>query len=182
LTRLLSRLTAIVEWWSALLLGAMVTVVLLGVFFRYVVGSALVWYDEFASYLLVWLTFYGAVVACHRRQHVRLDFFRDKLGRLPLRVLDLLSECCVFGFQLVLLWCGTELTGTLGDETSVSLGWVKMAWVYSVLPISGGMMLFISFAEIARLLANVREVSGARVDALDPVKEAEVRWSGSSLE
>ena len=47
------------------LLVLMVVLVCLGVFFRYALGSSLAWYDEFASYLLVWLTFYGAVVACY---------------------------------------------------------------------------------------------------------------------
>ena len=67
--KVLGRLITLVEWWAVLLLVALTTVVCLGVFFRYVLNDPLVWYDEFASYLLVWLTFYGAVVShYHRRQ------------------------------------------------------------------------------------------------------------------
>ena len=61
--RIFDRLISVLDWWTMFLLVLMVLVVFLGVFFRYVVGSSLAWYDEFASYLLVWLTFYGAVAA-----------------------------------------------------------------------------------------------------------------------
>ena len=51
------------RWWSSSAWA---------VFIRYVLNSSLVWYDEFASYLLVWLTFYGAVVADYQRAPHRL--------------------------------------------------------------------------------------------------------------
>ncbi len=48
---------AAAEWLAVALLVAMVVVVLLGVLYRYAIDRSLVWYDEFASYILVWLTF-----------------------------------------------------------------------------------------------------------------------------
>ncbi len=69
------RLIELLEWWAVFLLVLMVLLVFLGVFFRYVLGSALAWYDEFASYLLVWLTFYGAVVASYRGRHIGFETF-----------------------------------------------------------------------------------------------------------
>jgi len=65
--KILGRLINLLEWWAVLLLVLMVVLVSLGVFFRYVLNASLAWYDEFASYLLVWLTFYGAVTASYRR-------------------------------------------------------------------------------------------------------------------
>ena len=43
-------------------MGALAVVVVLGVGFRKF-GAALVWYDEVASVLLAWLTYYGAALA-----------------------------------------------------------------------------------------------------------------------
>ena len=63
--RFFRRAITLLEWWAVLLLIMMVAVVLLGVFFRYILNASLAWYDEFASYLLVWLTFYGAVDTQH---------------------------------------------------------------------------------------------------------------------
>lgn len=168
---LASQAMILLEWWTAVLLGLMVLLVALGVFFRYALGTALVWYDEFASYLLVWLTFYGAVVAAYRRRHIGLEALVERLGPRLRRALELTAEACIFGFQVVLCYFGWVLTEKIGDETAVSLGWVRMSWVYSVLPISGGLMLLISGAEIVRLLLG----KPAR-------KEEEAAWSGSLSE
>jgi TRAP-type C4-dicarboxylate transport system permease small subunit len=121
--RLFRKLAAVLEWWSVLLLVLMVALVCVGVFFRYILNASLAWYDEFASYLLVWLTFYGAVVASQRRRHIGF-------------------------FQAVLLFYGWELVQKMGEDRTVSLPWVKMGWIYSALPIAGCLMLLISMARL----------------------------------
>jgi TRAP-type C4-dicarboxylate transport system permease small subunit len=169
-----------IEWWTAFLLAAMVLVVAVGVLFRYALGAALVWYDEFASYLLVWLTFYGCVVASYRRRHIGLEVLVDRLPPGWKRGVELTAEACIFGFQVVLGYFGWVLTQKIGDETAVSLAWVKMSWVYSVLPISGSLMLLVSGAELLRLARGQQpRVSAAEKDVQ---KGAELAWSGSSSE
>ncbi len=138
------RLVDWVEVWTVLLLVLMVLLVSLGVFYRYVLNASLSWYDEFASFLLVWLTFYGAIVACYRRRHIGFEIVVDRLMPNTRRIVELIAESCVLGFQAVLLYHGWLLMQRMGDETTVSLVWVRMRWIYSVLPITGGMMLVIS--------------------------------------
>ncbi len=120
------------------LLVLMVVLVFLGVFFRYALGASLAWYDEFASYLLVWLTFYGAVVAIYHGRHIGFEMIVDRFGPNTKRMVEAFAELFVLGFQVVLFYYGWLLTQKMGDETAVSLVWVKMGWVYSVLPITGG--------------------------------------------
>jgi len=178
--KLLRACANALEWWTAFLLAAMVVVVAVGVFFRYALGAALVWYDEFASYLLVWLTFYGAVVALYRRRHIGLEVVVERLPSGLRRAVELAAEACVFGFQVVLGYFGWVLTQKIGDETAVSLAWVKMRWIYSVLPISGALMLLVSGAELLRLLrGKPAAISAAEKTAQ---KGAELAWSGSSSE
>ena len=50
------------EWTVLVLMTVLATIVVLGVVFRKT-GAALVWYDEVASILLAWLTYYGAALA-----------------------------------------------------------------------------------------------------------------------
>lgn len=169
--RLFRRFIDLLEWWAVLLLVLMVAVVSLGVFFRYVLNAALVWYDEFASYLLVWLTFYGAVVASHRRRHIGFELVVDRLSPPPRRVLEFISESFVLGFQVVLCYYGWLLTRKMGDETAVSLVWVKMGWIYSVLPISGGLMLLISLGRLLHIVSGKENQKGSQA-----------AWSGSSSE
>lgn len=169
--RLFSRVITVLEWWAVLLLVMMVVLVSLGVFFRYVLDASLAWYDEFASYLLVWLTFYGAVAASYRRRHIGFDVVVNRFMPGTRRLVEIVAELFVLGFQFVLLYYGWDLMQKMGDETAISLPWVKMGWVYSVLPIAGGLMLLISLDRLFHLLFG----SGTE-------KGSQAAWSGSSSE
>jgi TRAP-type C4-dicarboxylate transport system permease small subunit len=159
------------EWWAVLLLVLMVAIVCLGVFFRYVLNASLVWYDEFASYLLVWLTFYGCVVASYRKRHIGFDVVLSRFQPKTRRIFDFAGECFVLSFQIVLFGYGWLLVRKMGDESAVSLTWVKMGWVYSVLPITGGLMLLISLMRLAEIAFSMESERGD-----------EAAWSGSSSE
>jgi len=169
--RLLNRSVGVLEWWAVVLLVLMVVLVSLGVFFRYVLNAALAWYDEFASYLLVWLTFYGAVVVSHRRRHIAFEMLVDRLMPGSRKIVDVIAESLVLGFQIVLFYYGWLLMRRMGDETAISVVWIKMGWVYSVLPITGGLMLLISIHRLLHLLSRKGEEKGTAA-----------AWSGSSSE
>jgi TRAP-type transport system small permease protein len=167
---MLRRLVTLIEWWAVCLLAGLVVIVCLGVFFRYVLNSSLTWYDEFASYMLVWLTFYGTVVADYQRRHIAFELVVDKLAPPARKVVDVVAELAVLGFQFVLLYYGWVLMQRMGDETAISLPWVKVSWITSVLPVTGGLLLLISVTRMAGLLSGRTSKQGGH------------GWSGSSSE
>jgi TRAP-type C4-dicarboxylate transport system permease small subunit len=140
------------EVWAMLLLIAMVVIVTAGVFYRYVLNASLIWYDEFASYLLVWLTFYGAVVAAYHHKHIAFETLVAGFRPAVRRWVAVGAEVCVLVFQGILCYYGWVLMVAVRVETAVSLEWVRMSWVYSVFPISGGLMLLISLVDLAGVL------------------------------
>jgi TRAP-type transport system small permease protein len=167
---MLRRLVTLIEWWAVCLLAGLVVIVCLGVFFRYVLNSSLTWYDEFASYMLVWLTFYGTVVADYQRRHIAFELVVDKLAPPARKVVDVVAELAVLGFQFVLLYYGWVLMQRMGDETAISLPWVKVSWITSVLPVTGGLLLLISVTRMVGLLSGRTSKQGGH------------GWSGSSSE
>jgi TRAP-type C4-dicarboxylate transport system permease small subunit len=171
MAKLLGRLVALIEWWAVCLLAGLVVIVCLGVFFRYVLNSSLTWYDEFASYMLVWLTFYGTVVADFRRRHIGFELVVDKLAPPVRRLVDGVAELAVLGFQFVLFYYGWVLMQRMGDESAISLPWVKVSWITSVLPITGGLLLLISVTRMVGILSGRTNQQGGHGT-----------WSGSSSE
>src|SRR5262245_28520853 len=169
--KIIGRLIDLIEWWATLLLVLMVVLAILGAFFRSALAAWLAWYDEFASYLLVWLPFSGTVVASYRHRHIGFEVVVDRLQPRTRRIVDFVGESFVLLFQVVLLYYGWLLTRKMGDETAVSLVWVKMSWIYSVLPIAGGLMFLIS---LKRLIDIVFIGEAKRGD--------NAAWSGSSSE
>jgi C4-dicarboxylate transporter, DctQ subunit len=171
MAKLLGRLVTLIEWWAVCLLAGLVLIVCLGVFSRYVLNASLTWYDEFASYMLVWLTFYGTVVADYRRRHTGFELLVDKLAPTPRKIVEVAAEIAVLGFQFVLFYYGWVLMERMGDETAISLPWVKVSWITSVLPITGALLLLISVTRMVGILFGKTNKQGGHG-----------AWSGSSSE
>jgi TRAP-type C4-dicarboxylate transport system permease small subunit len=170
-TRALEQIVAAAEWLAVALLVAMVVVVLLGVLYRYALDRSLVWYDEFASYILVWLTFVGAVAASWRGRQISFDLIIERSGPKVARLLRVFAELCVLTFHLLITYYGWNLMDRMGEETAVSILSVKMSWIYGVLPASATLMALISLHRL---------ISLARGDMAPP--EGGVPSTGSSSE
>jgi len=121
--------------------------------------------------MLVWLTFYGAVVADYQGRHISFDLVVGKLAPPARKVVDVVAEFAVLGFQFVLCYYGWILTERMGDETAISLPWVRVNWINSVLPITGGLLLLISGTRLIGKLSG--RTNRQRGDGA---------WSGSSSE
>ena len=72
LERLNDIVGMLVEVPAALLVVAEVVVLLMGVIWRYVLHTPLVWSDELASILFLWLAMIGSIVALRRGEHMRM--------------------------------------------------------------------------------------------------------------
>jgi TRAP-type C4-dicarboxylate transport system permease small subunit len=89
------------EWVVIVLMATLALEVTMGVVFR-TIGMSLPWYDEVASILLAWLTYYGSALAAVKRGHIscpELVAIFPPAVRLPLA---LLAEVLVFGFFILL--------------------------------------------------------------------------------
>ncbi len=122
------------------LVGSLTVIVTIAVIYRKV-GASLSWYDEVASIMLAWLTYYGSALAALKRSHIGFPGLINKAPahlKLPLFVL---GESIVFGFFAILAWVGWQVVIILQGDTLVSLTWVPSSLTQSVIPI--GAMLFI---------------------------------------
>ncbi len=129
-----------------LLMVSLALVVVGGVLFRKA-GAPLVWYDEVASVILAWLTYYGSCLAALRHAHIGFPKLVQSVGpefRLPLLVL---REVFVIGFFALAAWAGWRVVVVLDGFSMVSLPWVSRQFTDSVIPISA--ILFI----VAELLS-----------------------------
>jgi tripartite ATP-independent transporter DctM subunit len=88
---------------GAILVVVEVVVLFAGVTFRYGLHRPLVWSDELASMLFLWLCMLGAVVAQHKGGHMRLTVIAA-LVREPWKSrIETLSSCCVITFLVLIL-------------------------------------------------------------------------------
>lgn len=113
----------ILETIVIVLMTAMAVVVLLGIGYR-TAGAALVWYDEIASILLAWLTYYGAALAALSRAHIGVPEVMRMLAPNTRAALFVVAELLVFGFFALAAWIAWDVLQILEGSSLVSLPWV----------------------------------------------------------
>ena len=143
---------SVLEWLVIALMVVLAAEVTLGIVFR-TVGRALVWYDEVASILLAWLTFYGSALASVKRAHISCPELIEQFPPRVKRALDLLAQGLVIGFFALLGWVGASILPVLATDHMVSLPTVPMSIVQSVIPISCALILV---SEVALLVDMLR--------------------------
>jgi TRAP-type C4-dicarboxylate transport system permease small subunit len=160
--RFRQRYGVLLEWVVLVLMVGLALEVTLGIVYR-TMGSSLVWYDEVASVLLAWLTFYGSALASVRRAHIGCPEVVDQFPAGLQRAVGILVQFMVIAFFALLGWVGISIMPALAGDSLVSLPWVPMNVVQSVIPISSGLILI---AETMHLIDLVR--SGAPQHAPAP--------------
>lgn len=162
------------------LLIALAAVVVLAVAFRFA-GASFVWYDEVATVMLAWITYYGAALAALRRRHLGFAGFQMNLRPRVRLITFWFGEAVTYAVFATMAWASWYVLRVMAGETLVSLDWVSLQFTQSVVPI--GCTLFViahglSTPQALRRLAAgrsgedeeiAREISRART-ALDADK------------
>jgi TRAP-type C4-dicarboxylate transport system permease small subunit len=125
---------------AVLLMVALAVEVTLGVVFRYA-GHSLVWYDEVATILLAWVTFYGSALAVLKHAHMGVPEIVRMLPLGPRVAVTIFSQACTLAFFILLAWAGFSVLEILATDSLVSIPKLNSAHTNSVIPISA--VLFI---------------------------------------
>ena len=135
------------------LMAVLAAEVTVGVIFRSA-GRSLVWYDEIASILLAWLTFYGSALAAAKRAHIgcpEVVAMMPPRARLALRIV---AEVLVIAFFALVAWMGYSILGVLATDNLVSLPAVSVAYTQSVIPISAVLIVIAEILTLPAVLAD----------------------------
>jgi len=143
------------EWIVIALMLILFVEVALGVVFR-MIGRPLVWYDEVASVLLAWVTYYGAALAALKGAHIGFPGLVRSLAPAVRIWVVVLAKALTIGFFVLLAWVGWSILEVLATDYLVGLPDVSNQYVQSVIPI--GATLFV----IAELLVLPEAIAEAR--------------------
>jgi TRAP-type C4-dicarboxylate transport system permease small subunit len=149
-----------------ILLAAMVIVVPVGVFARYVLNSAISWGEEFSRYCMIWLAMLGGMVALLDNAHVGVSVFVDlfpakiKHGILQFgRIFIVLFLVVVFGYSIV------HLIGVQGQASSA----LEIPMFIPYMAITAGTFLMLLVA--IRQLFGLEKVKTTDEATLDEVAD-----------
>jgi len=119
-----------------------------GVVSRYLFHHALVWTDELATIIMLWLSMLGAVIAWRRSEHMRLTALARAIGGRASQWFDAVVALIVAGFALEMLPASQKLfVADLIDVTSVLN--LPRSWIIAAIFVG---MLLLLVLSITRLL------------------------------
>jgi len=143
----------LLEWVVIALMVVLACEVTLGVVFR-TFGRAVSWYDELASVLLAWLTFYGAALASVKRAHIGCPEVVQLMPWRARRAMAIAAQVLVIAFFLLLGGVGAWILPVLATDALVSLPSVPMSVVQSVIPISSVLIIVAEAVYLAEIIAD----------------------------
>jgi tripartite ATP-independent transporter DctM subunit len=157
-----SVLGAVVEILAATLVAAEIVILFSGVVARYVLNHPLIWSDELASILFLWLAMLGAVIAFRRDEHMRMTAAVGSLPAPTRATFDLFATCAALAFLLLIAWPAYEYAQEETFITTPALG-LNNAWRAAALPSGIALMAVFAALRISRAgsLRSVAIAAGA---------------------
>ena len=148
-----------VETLAALLITAEICILLAGVIARYFLNTPLVWTDEAASLLFLWLASLGTVVALRRGEHMRMTALVAKASPGRRAWLDTVAIAATLAFLLMIVWPALEFAIDEAIVTSPSLE-ISNAWRAAALPTGLALMAVMAAIRLLRV-GDWRQVASA---------------------
>jgi TRAP-type C4-dicarboxylate transport system permease small subunit len=140
----------LLEYVLVIILAVLVLDVLWQVISRYLMKSPSSFTDELARFLLIWVGILGAAYATGKKMHLAIDVLINKLSIKYRNMIDIYIHAAIAFFALLVMVIGglnliymLLKLGNISPALSIPIG-----YVYSVIPISGFLIIYYSLFEI----------------------------------
>jgi TRAP-type C4-dicarboxylate transport system permease small subunit len=125
---------------AVLAFSSLVVDVSAAVFFRYVLNDSLVWAEEMARYLFVWITFIGGGLGVAKNIHVGVDSLVILLPNTFRKLVVVCVDMAIVIFLVTLIVVGAQFV-RFGMSVRSLLIDIPMGYVYMAVPAGGMVML-----------------------------------------
>src|SRR5882757_9604588 len=140
----------LVEIPAALLVAAEIVILFAGVVARYGLHKPLIWSDELASILFLWLAMLGAAVAFRRGEHMRMTAAVAGARPATRAFLDVVGTCAALAFLLMIAWPSWEYAYEESFITTPALQ-IANSFRAAALPIGIAIMAMFALLRLVRV-------------------------------
>jgi tripartite ATP-independent transporter DctM subunit len=142
-------LGTLVEIPAAILVVAEIVILFAGVVARYGLHQPLIWSDELASILFLWLAMLGAAVAFRRSEHMRMTAVVANTRPAMRAYLDVAATCAALAFLLLIVWPAYDYAYEESFITTPALQ-IPNIWRAAALPVGICLMALFALLRLAR--------------------------------
>ena len=142
-------LRLLIEVPAALVLVAEIVILFVGIVARAVFNSPIIWSDELASILFLWLGMLGTAIAVQHGSHMRLSFFVSALSPRARQWIETLGVGAVGLFFAIVLHPALDYMQNQGFVETPALGWSGVVRALAM-PVGCGLALLSCLARLSR--------------------------------
>ncbi|MBI2966373.1 MAG: TRAP transporter small permease [Bacteroidetes bacterium] len=128
------------KWLAVLFILAIVIIVFAGTLSRYLLDNPIYGADRLATYLMIWLGFFGFQIAVSRLRHIEVEFVKARMKPAIRYLMNIGTSLIAFVFMVILFCLSLRYlleVKQLGDEDIV-LG-IPMWLILLIMPLSFGL-------------------------------------------
>jgi len=127
----------------------MTVIVWAQIFYRFILGGGIVWSEEIAKYLMVWMAMLGSSVLFREGGHIAINYFISKLSFL--RYILMFHAILSAVLFVLLIYYGIDYA-VFGFRCISPASGISKFWPYLSIPVGGGFLLIQAFARFIHLL------------------------------
>lgn len=145
----------------AVIFGAMVVIGTYQIVTRFIFNRPSTVSEELLTYSFTWMALLATAYVFGKRDHMRMGFLADKFNRNAQKLLSVVSELLVMLLAgAVMVYGGFTIVQLTMTQSTASLG-IPMGVVYTIIPVSGILIVIYSVLNIADLVSGqVPETAG----------------------
>jgi tripartite ATP-independent transporter DctM subunit len=153
-------LALITEVPAAILIVVETVVLFAGVVARYVFHRPIIWSDELASILFLWLAMLGATIALRHNSHMRLTLFVNRAAESTRQWLEAAGSAIAAAFVAVILLPAFEYAADERFITTPALE-ISNSWRTAAIPVCATLMMTIIILRMAQRVQPYRLIGVA---------------------
>lgn len=131
---------------------------------RYLFGISYIWIPDLARILFIWMVLLGGTAAYIKKQHLIIDFVKNKFRGKMLMISDGLLNLTMAGFFVLLVVKGIRITVNRMNIPYDSWEAVPTGVAYIAVPIAGIIMFL---ATMVRILETIKQSLSKRMTKID---------------
>lgn len=148
-----------IKYLLVVLSTVLIVVVFSNVISRYFLHASLAWADETARFLFIWITFLGAILAHDRSEHMNLDIVIKNVPKKVGLTLLIIANLIVVGILGLITKGGMTIMIENYEWMTPALE-ISYGLVYSIVPVSGVILILQTLARIVKIIKLFGSSSG----------------------
>ncbi len=128
-------------WIAKIMMLAMVAIVSVQVFCRYVLDFSIRWSEEVPLILMVWFGFISMAIGVKKRLHISIELFYSLMPEKVQAVIRKVVDLLVAGFGIVMVVYGYKLASFTMSSTMPATK-LPTGYLYMAIPIAGVLITY----------------------------------------